>query len=87
MSKPLNFGSFKFQDHTKCCGAIRMMPTLAEIARQFAHKSRRGTYAPVQIFHEKQLMQLRPGRFPVAPRWRGHAMNVSFSSLEPIVLQ
>ncbi len=61
--------------------------TLPEIARQCAHESRRGHYAAVEIFHEKQLMQLRPGRFPITPLWRGHAMNVSFSGLEPIVLQ
>lgn len=61
--------------------------TLPEITRKCAAQSRNGHYAPVRIFHEKQLMQLRPGRFPITPLWRGHGLNVSFSGLEPIVLQ
>ena len=61
--------------------------TLPEIARQCAAQSRLGHYAPVRIFHEKQLMQLRPGRFPITPLWRGHGLNVSFGGLEPVLLQ
>ncbi|MGR3661779.1 MAG: hypothetical protein ACU0CA_11430 [Paracoccaceae bacterium] len=60
---------------------------MAEIARRCAPQSKTGYFAPVQIAHVKQLMQLRPGRFPITPLWRGHGMQVGFPGLLPVVVQ
>jgi len=61
--------------------------TMSEIARRCAAQSRIGHFAPVQVAHEKQLMQLRPGNFPITPLWRGHGLKVGFPGLLPAVLQ
>lgn len=60
---------------------------LAEIAELCANQSTRGSFAPVQLLHSKQLMQLRPGHFPITPLWRGHPLKVGFRGLQPVSLQ